>query len=110
MDSSTLPKPPYYAVIFVNQRTDQDDVGYSDMAERMVELAQQQDGFLAIESVREASGKGITISYWKDKQAIADWKNNVEHQEARKLGKDNWYQDFQLQVAKVEHGYRWIRN
>lgn len=39
------PNPPYFAVIFTSIRTE-DDHGYSEMADRMVELARQQDGFL----------------------------------------------------------------
>lgn len=110
MTATSLPNPPYYAVIFVNQRTPDDHEGYGQMAERMVELAQQQPGYLGMESVRETSGKGITVSYWRDEEAIAQWKNNIEHIEARKLGKKIWYEDYQLQIAKIEHGYRWIKN
>ena len=55
------PEPPYYAVIFTTLRTDGDS-GYAKMADRMVELVQQQPGFLCFESVRE--GLGITVSYW----------------------------------------------
>ncbi|WP_240796883.1 antibiotic biosynthesis monooxygenase [Terasakiella sp. SH-1] len=76
----------------------------------MVELAQQQTGFLGMESVRDDAGKGISVSYWKNIDAIENWKNNLEHQEARQCGKQKWYEDYQLQVAKVEHGYRWVRN
>ncbi|SCA55061.1 conserved hypothetical protein [Candidatus Terasakiella magnetica] len=110
MTAQSLPNPPYYAVIFVNQRTEQDSDGYSHTADKMVELAEQQNGFLGLESVRDEKGKGITVSYWKDTTAIENWKNDVEHCEARQKGKDKWYEDYQLQIAKVEHGYRWIRN
>ena len=58
---ATTPQPPYYAVIFTTTRTNVDE-GYAEMAERMVELAQQQDGFLGAESARNSIG--ITVSYW----------------------------------------------
>jgi len=64
------PKPPYYAVIFTSIRTAGDN-GYAEMAARMDELAQQQDGFLGIESAREEIG--ITISYWRDLESIRQW-------------------------------------
>jgi hypothetical protein len=53
---------PYYAVNFTSQRTDGDG-GYGPMADRMVELASKQPGFLGVESVRGANGLGITVSY-----------------------------------------------
>ncbi|MEM7534653.1 MAG: antibiotic biosynthesis monooxygenase [Chloroflexota bacterium] len=99
---ATTPKPPYYAVIFTSIRTPGDN-GYGDMSARMVELAQQQPGFLGIESVRETLG--ITVSYWTDEEAIQNWKQNVEHLEAQRLGHKEWYETFTIRVAKVEREY-----
>ena len=98
---ASTPEPPYYAVIFTSLRTDGDD-GYSRMADRMVELAAQQPGFLGVESVKEASGLGITVSYWKDEEAIKAWKSHLEHAVAQRLGKAKWYAAYSLRVAKVE--------
>ena len=61
---AATPEPPYLAVIFSSQRTDGDQ-GYGAMAERMVELAREQPGFLGVESARDAEGFGITVSYWE---------------------------------------------
>ena len=67
-----LPEPPYYAVIFSSQRTD-GDKGYAAMADRMAELASQQPGYLGAESVRDAQGFGITVSYWESLEAIKEF-------------------------------------
>jgi heme-degrading monooxygenase HmoA len=98
------PKPPYYAVIFTSQRTE-GDRGYGQMAERMVELAAQQPGFLGVESVRSADGFGITVSYWESEEAIAAWKTHLEHKPAQEAGKRVWYADYQLRIARVEREY-----
>jgi heme-degrading monooxygenase HmoA len=94
------PNPPYYAVIFASQRTEGDQ-GYGKMAEKMVELASQQDGFLGVESARDA-GLGITVSYWESLEAIKNWKDHSLHQVAQEKGKTVWYQNFSLRVCKVE--------
>lgn len=96
------PKPPYYAVIFTSLRTKGDN-GYGEMATRMVELASKQPGFLGIESARE--DVGITVSYWSDIESIKNWKANLEHQEAQKLGHEKWYLSFKTRISKVEHDY-----
>ncbi len=98
------PEPPYYAVIFSSQRTDGGH-GYGQMAERMVELARQQPGFLGVESARGSDGFGITVSYWSSEAAIAAWKANVEHLAAQEMGKRTWYAHYELRVAKVERAY-----
>ncbi|HRO27875.1 MAG TPA: antibiotic biosynthesis monooxygenase [Luteimonas sp.] len=101
-DIANTPEPPYYAVIFSSQRTPGDN-GYAQMAERMVQLAAEQPGFLGIESVREALG--ITVSYWDSLESIRDWKRNAEHLDAQRLGRDRWYAGFRVRVAKVEREY-----
>lgn len=99
---ATTPKPPYYAVIFSSHRTEGDN-GYGAMADRMLELAASQPGFLGIESARE--NLGITVSYWESLQSITDWKRNAAHQEAQRLGHQKWYSSFRVRVARVEREY-----
>lgn len=99
-----LPTPPYYTVIFSSTRTPEDN-GYERMAEHLVELAAQQIGFLGIESARDSAGFGITVSYWANEEAIRNWRKNVEHLAAQKLGKQNWYHHYEIRVAKVERAY-----
>ena len=96
------PKPPYYAVIFTSVRTDGDN-GYSDVSEKMVELAAKQPGFLGMESAREEAG--ITVSYWKDLESIKVWKGNMEHLAAQKQGKEVWYLSYKTRIARVERDY-----
>jgi len=101
-DIADTPAPPYYAVIFSSHRTEGDN-GYSEMAERMAQLASRQPGYLGMESARE--GLGITVSYWESLEAIRNWKKNAEHQEAQRLGHQVWYSSFRVRVAKVEQEY-----
>lgn len=96
------PAPPYYAVIFTNLRTDGDN-GYEEMAQKMLDLACKQPGFLGVESARD--GAGITVSYWTDLESIKAWKANVEHREAQHLGRKLWYSAFKTRICKVERDY-----
>ena len=73
------------------------------MAKRMESLAQEQQGYLGIESARD--GLGITVSYWKDLDSIKQWKNNVEHIQAQAEGKSRWYTQYNVRIAKVEKDY-----
>ena len=91
----------YFAVIFTNQRTMSDDEMYSLTSERMVELAQQQPGFLGVESVRGEDGIGITVSYWRDRGAIRAWRVNIEHLAAQQMGRQEFYSWYHIRVAEV---------
>ena len=66
----------YYAVIFTSTQTETIK-GYSEMADQMETLAKKQNDFLGIESAR--SSIGITVSYWKNLDAINQWKANTDH-------------------------------
>ncbi|MBT2736432.1 antibiotic biosynthesis monooxygenase [Bacillus sp. ISL-7] len=94
------PEPPYYAVIFASQRTNGDS-GYGKMADKMVELASQQKGFLGLESARDEE-LGITVSYWDSLESIKNWKENSAHRIAQDKGKKEWYKNFSLRVCRVE--------
>ena len=99
---ANTPAPPYYAVIFTSTRTEGEN-GYGETANRMVELAEQQPGFLGVESAREQVG--ITVSYWADLESIKNWKANTEHLEAQKAGRKLWYENFKVRISKVERDY-----
>jgi heme-degrading monooxygenase HmoA len=98
------PEPPYYTVIFTSLRT-AEDRGYDAMANRMIELAAQQPGFLGVETARGTDGLGITVSYWTSEGAIKNWKADAEHRLAQEAGMKTWYADYRIRIAKVERAY-----
>ncbi len=104
---ANTPEPPYYAVIFTSVRTDADAAGYAKMAQRMLDLAAVQPGFLGAESARNEIG--ITVSYWQSLDAIRQWKANSEHLPAQALGRSTWYREFKTRICLVERDYGFNR-
>lgn len=99
---ANTPTPPYYAVIFTSINTDENN-GYAEMADLMVELASQQAGFIGVESARNELG--ITVSYWKDLDSIRKWKQHTEHKIAQKKGRSEWYKQYKTRISRVERDY-----
>lgn len=95
------PEPPYVAVIFTSRRNTSESAEYGAMAERMMELAQQQPGFLGVESARGADRLGITVSYWKDEASVASWRQHMEHMVAQSAGRSRWYERYSLRICHV---------
>ena len=102
---AATPEPPYYAVVFTSLRRDTDPEGYARTAALIDELARDQPGFLGIESVRDASGLGITVSYWASESAIVAWKRVADHRIAQRNARARWYADYVVRVARVERAY-----
>ena len=91
----------YFAVIFTAQRSLSGDDIYDITADRMVLLARRQPGFLGVESVRGDDGIGITVSYWVDRDAIANWRQQAEHLAAQALGRQEFYDWYRVRAAEV---------
>ncbi|PAD63350.1 hypothetical protein CHH79_14610 [Bacillus siamensis] len=91
------PKPPYYAVVFSSIKGKYDEE-YEHTAERMMNLAGGQPGFLGAESVREENGCGITVSYWDSMDAIKRWKDRA----AKQKGKSAWYEAYAFRMTRTE--------
>jgi heme-degrading monooxygenase HmoA len=107
--SFTRPEPPYYAVI-VSSALDADNLdGYASMDSRMASLGRAQPGYLGRESRTNADGRELTILYYRDAESIAAWKQHPEHLEAQRLGREQWYADYHIEVAKVERAYGFKR-
>lgn len=100
------PPTPYYAVIFTSLKHEGDN-GYAAMADAMDELANQQEGYLGIESARNEIG--ITVSYWQSLEAIRNWKANTDHLIAQKYGREKWYANYKVRICKVERDYEFTR-
>lgn len=96
------PAPPYYAVIFSNEKKE-DLTGYADTAQRMLELAAKQPGYLGFESAGEEFA--VTISYWDSLEAIKNWKQNAEHLLVQQRGIKEWYKAYKTRICLVERDY-----
>ena len=100
------PAPPEgcYAVIFTSRRKTVTD-GYDETAGRMLELAARQDGYLGVRSFADEQGLHVTISYWRDLDSIRNWRQQVEHRQARQRGRDDWYVEYRVEVCRIERSY-----
>jgi heme-degrading monooxygenase HmoA len=102
---ATTPKPPYYAVVFSSLRNGRGEEDYAAAADAMFALVQEQPGFLGVESTRDAEGFGITVAYFDSEENIRLWRNHAGHAATRERGKREWYEHFEVRVAKVERAY-----
>jgi heme-degrading monooxygenase HmoA len=112
MSDAAFPLPPAgaVAVIFVAQRTPDDEPGYAAAAAAMDALAAQQPGYLGIDGARGADGLGITVSYWADEASALAWKAEARHAGIREIGRERWYSHYRLIVAQVTRAYDWVKD
>ena len=66
-----------------------------------------QAGYLGIDSVRDPTGLGVTVSYWESHAHAHAWRDQPEHAVIREAGRDRWYSHYSLHVAEVTRSYDW---
>ena len=65
--------PPYYEAVLNETQGGLKDKEHVAPTDEMVTLATRQRGFLGLETAQDKKGKQITVSYWKDVDAIENW-------------------------------------
>ncbi|MFF3326079.1 antibiotic biosynthesis monooxygenase family protein [Streptomyces sp. NPDC002889] len=102
-------EPPCCAAVFTSVRRDGAE-GYAETAVRMRELVEEVPGFLGYESAGTPGGLAITGGYFRDAEATAARRQNLDHQAAQRRGRAQWYESCSVHVAEVERSYGFVRD
>jgi len=75
----------------------------ADLRTQLIDI----DGFISIERFASLTeeGKILSLSFWRDEQAIEAWRNLEAHRMAQAKGRDGIFIDYRLRVAKVSRDY-----
>ena len=80
---------------------------YLDIAARLRPELEKIDGFVSIERFRSLSqeGKIMSLSFWRDEDAIARWRQQEQHRVAQRAGRERIFRDYRIRVAAVMRDY-----
>ena len=80
---------------------------YLELAAALREELEEIDGFISIERFESLTRRGrlLSLSFWRDEQAIARWRNLERHRAAQQAGRDGIFSDYRLRVAEVSRDY-----
>jgi len=95
------------AVIFeVEPRPGKKDA-YLEIAARLRPLLEKMDGFISIERFESISNPGrfVSLSFWRDEEAVRKWRNVQKHREAQAKGRGGIFSAYRLRVAQVLRDY-----
>lgn len=95
------------AVIFELTPADGHRQEYLDIAAQLRPLLDGIDGFISIERFESLTtpGKILSLSFWRDEDAVAQWRNIERHRIAQARGRATVFDDYQLRVASVIRDY-----
>lgn len=80
---------------------------YLDIAAELRPHLEQIDGFISIERFYSLAeeGKVLSLSFWRDEEAIREWRNLETHRRAQEKGRGGVFSNYRLRVATVSRDY-----
>jgi len=80
---------------------------YLDIAANLRPLLEQVDGFISVERFQSLTdeGKILSLSFFRDEAAVAEWRNLEKHRAAQAAGRGEVFEDYRLRVAEVVRDY-----
>lgn len=80
---------------------------YLDIAASLREDLHSIDGFISVERFQSLTdqSKLLSLSFWRDEEAVKEWRNNLRHRESQARGRDGVFADYRLRVASVLRDY-----
>jgi heme-degrading monooxygenase HmoA len=95
------------AVIFEARPEDGRVNEYLDLAANLRPMLNTIDGFISIERFQSLTepGKILSLSFWRDEEAIETWRRIESHREAQSIGRAGIFRDYRLRIAGVIRDY-----
>jgi heme-degrading monooxygenase HmoA len=95
------------AVIFEVWPAEGKQQNYLDIAAALRKELETIDGFISVERFESLTQKGkiLSLSFWRDEQAVKQWRNLPSHRAAQSAGRAGIFADYRLRVASVSRDY-----
>ncbi len=80
---------------------------YLDLAGELRSELEKIDGFISIERFESLTmrGKILSLSFFRDEEAVRAWRNLEAHREAQKAGRNGIFADYRLRIGQVIRDY-----
>jgi heme-degrading monooxygenase HmoA len=96
-------------ILFRSRLTEQAGEDYKATDAELEKMVQENPGFIAAKAYTAADGERLTVVWWRDEESLAEWRNLMRHREAQEIGRQKWYQYYEVEVAQVTRSKRFER-
>ena len=95
------------AVIFEVRPASGRKEDYLDIAAKLRTELERMEGFISVERFQSLTdpGKLLSLSFWRDEDAVQRWRNEGHHRESQALGRGGVFADYRLRIASVVRDY-----
>ena len=95
------------AVIFEVEPAEGKRDAYLGKAAELKPLLETIDGFISVERFQSLANPGrmLSLSFWRDEEAVKAWRNTEEHRQAQRMGRNGIFAGYRLRIADVLRDY-----
>ena len=83
-----------------------DQAALESLGARMHALAVQMPGFISYKDFVAADGESVSLVEFESAETLLAWREHPEHQEAQRLGREQFFSEYQIQVGTPSRTYR----
>ena len=96
-----------FAVIFEVEPEKGSAQEYFDLAAELRPELEKIDGFISVERFTSMynEGKYLSVSFWRDENALNQWREHLGHRDAQEKGLINIFRNYRIRVAEVIRDY-----
>lgn len=95
------------AVVFEVEPADGRKQDYLDIAAEMRPMLDEVDGFISVERFQSLTNpqKLLSLSYFRDEAAVAQWRNLSAHRGAQRKGRSGIFDGYRITISHVLRDY-----
>jgi heme-degrading monooxygenase HmoA len=88
--------------IFRNRLKPANVAEYYEWAERIAALARTMPGYISHKGFTAEDGERVTIVEFADEASQRAWSTEMQHVEAKKKGRADFYSEYKIQICSVQ--------
>lgn len=88
-------------ILFRSKLTNAAGEDYAAMNADLAQYVRSMPGFVDVKSFKAEDGERLTLVWWRDRESLEHWRHDLRHIEAKKLGRQKWYQYYKIEIAEV---------
>ena len=83
--------------------------GYAEMAAEMLASAMNMPGFVDFRHYTSDAGERLSVVWWENEETLTAWREHERHRLAQRMGREQWYSEYTIEVAEVKRAREWAR-
>lgn len=88
-------------ILFRSTLTAAAGADYANLNAELEDYVKTRPGFLEAKAFTAADGERLTVVWWRDRETLRMWQEDLRHVAAKKAGREHWYQYYKMEVAEV---------